>query len=141
MRGSCLCGDVQFEIDMDSLGVTQCHCRLCRKQGGSASNTTTFVPVNKFRWLQGEGNVGKWRKATGFRSEFCRSCGSPVPNPLGDTDLIWIPVGLIDGDPDLKVVAHIYTDSKATWDPSVLAEPSFGEMPPFEELAALMHRP
>jgi len=139
MRGSCLCGDVGFEIDAQSLGVIQCHCRLCRKQGGSASNTATFVPRTKFSWLKGEKTIGTWQKPSGFRSDFCRHCGSPVPNPLGDTDLIWIPVGLIDGEPNLDVVAHIFADSKASWDPSAFAEQSFAQAPSFEELVVLMH--
>lgn len=139
MRGTCLCGDVQFEIDAESFGVIQCHCSLCRKQGGSASNSATFVPRHTFRWLKGEGQIGTWRKASGFRSDFCRSCGSPLPNPLGDTDLVWIPVGLIDDAPNLQMVAHIYTESMASWDPSQLTEPSFGEMPPFNDLVSLMH--
>jgi hypothetical protein len=134
-----LCGDVEFEVDIPSLGIIQCHCQLCRKQGGAASNTATFVPNQKFRWLKREAGIGTWRKSTGFRADFCRNCGSPVPNPLGETGLMWIPVGLIDGEPDLSVVAHIYTDSMASWDPSPLVEQSFSEMPPFEELAALMH--
>lgn len=139
MRGSCLCGEVGFEIDAQSLGVIQCHCRLCRKQGGSASNTATFVPRPKFSWVKGEQSIGRWRKSTGFRSDFCKNCGSPVPNPLGETDLIWIPVGLIDGEPNLGVVAHIYTDSKASWDPGQFTEQSYAEMPTFEELVKLMH--
>lgn len=139
MRGSCLCGDVQFEIDAKSLGVVQCHCRLCRKQGGSASNSAAFVPRRLFHWLKGEGQIGTWRKASGFRSDFCRSCGSPAPNPLGEADLVWVPVGLIDDDPKLRVVVHIYTESMASWDPSQLAEPSFSEMPPFSDLMPLMH--
>lgn len=139
MRGSCLCGDVQFEIDKESVGVIQCHCSLCRKQGGTVSNSACFVPNEQFRWLSGEDRIGRWRKASGFRSEFCANCGSPVPNPLGDSDNTWVPVGLIDGEPDLTIVAHIYTGSKANWETTVLDGECFDEMPGIDRLLALMH--
>lgn len=139
MRGECLCGDVQFEILVGSLGAYQCHCSLCRKQGGSASNTATIVRSNEFRWLKGEASIGKWRKATGFRSEFCRACGAPVPNAVGDTDLIWIPVGLINGTLNLKVVAHLHTASMAAWDPSELNNAArFEATPELSELLSLL---
>ncbi len=139
MRGKCLCGEVQFEIDIKKLAVVQCHCSLCRKQGGSASNSATFVPQESFRWLSGEMEISKWQSASGFRSEFCRNCGSPVPNPLKTSDLVWIPVGLIDGEADLQVVTHIYTNSMASWDPSQLTGACFEEMPGLETMVSLMH--
>ena len=49
MKGSCLCGGIEFEVTGLSGNIYQCHCTLCRKQGGSSSNTETVVPL----WLIG----------------------------------------------------------------------------------------
>ncbi len=138
MRGKCLCGDVEFEVLAESLGVYQCHCSLCRKQGGSASNSATIVAKNEFRWIAGEEKIGRWRKATGFRSDFCSSCGSPVPNTLDDSDFVWIPVGLIEETLNLIVVAHLHTASMAAWDPSQLTVARFETAPKLEELVAIL---
>ena len=50
MKGSCLCGAIGFEIDGPYPKLYQCHCSLCRKQGGSVSNTGLIVAADKFRW-------------------------------------------------------------------------------------------
>ncbi|OIO57759.1 MAG: aldehyde-activating protein [Alphaproteobacteria bacterium CG_4_10_14_0_2_um_filter_63_37] len=102
MLGQCLCGAVQFEL-LTRPKLYQCHCSLCRKQGGSVSNTATIVAAERFRWIQGLESIGSWVKATGFRSDFCRTCGCPVPNPLRDTPYVWVPSGLLDGDEPLGV--------------------------------------
>lgn len=138
MRGECLCGNVQFEVLVESLGVYQCHCSLCRKQSGSVSNSATILSQAEFRWLKGEAGIARWRKSTGFRSEFCSDCGAPVPNILGETGFVWVPVGLIDGSPQLKVVAHLHTASIASWDPTVLVGHCFDAVPDITELVSVL---
>ena len=49
-RGSCLCGEVRFEIDGFTDYVSYCHCKLCRKFHGAAFSTMAAVPATKFRW-------------------------------------------------------------------------------------------
>ena len=60
LRGSCLCGRVQFQVSGPFPKLYQCHCSLCRKQGGSVSNTGLIVAADKFRWLSGEEGIGQW---------------------------------------------------------------------------------
>lgn len=115
MLGQCLCETVSFEILTDIPQLYQCHCSLCRKQSGAASNCGTFVATADFCWRSGQDNVNNWRKDSGFSSSFCKTCGSPVPNILGDTELMFIPVGVL-ADVKRSVVAHLYCDSKASWD-------------------------
>lgn len=115
MRGSCLCEAVRFEVDGPFPRLYQCHCSLCRKQGGSTTNTGLIVAADKFRWSEGESSVSKWQRSTGFRSYFCSRCGAPVPNPLRDTGYVWVPSGLLDDDGPLEIGAQLHTASKASW--------------------------
>ena len=138
MKGSCLCGAIGFEIDGPYPKLYQCHCSLCRKQGGSVSNTALIVSVDKFRWLAGEAQIRTWTRETGFRSYFCSRCGAPVPNPLRDTGTIWVPSGLLDGDEPLEIAAQLYVDSKAAWDPLPSGAPHFETAPGLTELIALL---
>jgi len=48
MIGKCLCGEIQFEIKGELPHLYQCHCLLCRKQGGSSANAATFIHESKF---------------------------------------------------------------------------------------------
>lgn len=118
MKGVCNCGNVEFEIDRDNIKLYQCHCSLCRKQSGTYSNAATIVPTNSFRFLKGESLITQWKKPSGFRSEFCSKCGSPVPNSLRGSDYYWIPAGLLEDDTKFEIVSHIFTDSKASWEGS-----------------------
>ena len=112
----------------------QCHCSLCRKQGGSTSNTGLIVAADKFRWLAGEHAITAWQRTTGFRSHFCSRCGAPVPNPLRDTGLIWVPSGLLDGDEPLQIGAQLYVDSCASWDEAPGPGKRFATAPILPEL-------
>lgn len=137
IQGGCLCGNIKFKINDIGNKIYQCHCPLCRKQGGSASNTGTVVPLENLNWLKGERLIKTWTKPTGFRSSFCSNCGSLVPNRLRNFDYYWIPVGSLD-DGEFEISMSIYTSSKASW--SFLA-PNAGvyeTMPEFDEFIAML---
>ncbi|MGF2734582.1 GFA family protein [Marinobacter sp. DUT-1] len=116
MNGECLCGEVQFEIQCDLPNLYQCHCSLCRKATGSAANAATFVHQQDFRWLSGQDRITSFQKPTGYRSDFCSVCGSPVPNQLRGTELVWVPAGLLEEDFDTVVNVHLHLDSAAAWE-------------------------
>lgn len=140
MLGECLCKAVQYEITGDLPDFYQCHCSQCRKVTGSANNTGTFVKQTHFKWLCGEGAISSFRGEDGYRSDFCYHCGSPVPNPVKETDFMWIPVGTLQlSETDsAKVAAHLHTDSKANWDQICGEAKCYQTQPEFEELCLLL---
>lgn len=136
MYGKCLCGLVMFEVTGEVPKLYQCHCSLCRKQGGASSSTAAIVPNEHFQWLSGHERVFSWVSDTGFRSDFCSKCGSPVPNPVRSKPYYWVPAGLFEGDEKLTINAHLCVGSKASWD--VISAPGkhYEDMP---ELTELLH--
>jgi hypothetical protein len=134
MRGKCLCGQVQFEIVGSVLRLYQCHCSLCRRQGGSSSNTAAIVGKEQFHWLAGQEQISCWVKHTGFRSDFCSNCGSPVPNLLRSAAYYWVPAGLLGGEIRAVVAAHLFVGSKASWDVIGSAGTQYETMPEISEL-------
>jgi hypothetical protein len=139
VHGSCLCGEARFEVDGPFPWLYQCHCSLCRKQGGSVSNTGLIARADRFRWIAGESSIGKWQRSTGFRSYFCTRCGSPVPNPLRDTGYAWVPSGLIDDPEPLAIGTQLYAESRAPW--AILPEGvrRFDTAPALLELIDMLH--
>jgi hypothetical protein len=115
-RGSCLCGSVRFEYARAVTGVGMCHCSLCRKVSGAASNATIIVPEADFRWLAGEEIARVYTKPTGWKTTFCSQCGSPLPQKLRGSAAYWVPAGLLDDDPGVPTAGHIWVGSKASWD-------------------------
>jgi len=129
MIGKCLCEKIQFDISGDLPKLYQCHCSQCRKQSGASSNTATVVNADNFRWLCGEDNISKFRHVSGFRSHFCRTCGCPVPNPLLNTPLVWVPAGLLAHTGHSTIAAHIFVSSRGDWEAKPLTGEVFENMP------------
>jgi len=139
MLGECNCGEVKVEVTGQLPGLYQCHCHLCRKQGGSSSNTATLVDKQQFKWLSGELSVKRWRKSSGFSSFFCMHCGSTVPNPLRDSEYIWLPMGLFE-HVESEIVAYIYCDDKASYTRLHQGIRQFASMPTVEEFVAVLNQ-
>lgn len=116
LRGSCLCGRLQFEIEGPHSGIGCCHCSLCRKCSGTGSMATIVVDFGQLRWISGEDSVTLYERPSGYGSAFCSVCGSPAPDHDRRKRVYRFPVGLLDGEPDLPICDHIYVGSKASWD-------------------------
>lgn len=117
MKGSCFCGGIAFEITGKIPSLYQCHCSECRKTTGAAANAAFIVRCDNFRWLQGDGLIKTFVKASGFRVNFCMTCGSPVPNVISALpQMMWIPAGLMDDPLPVKITHHLHVASKANWD-------------------------
>jgi hypothetical protein len=140
MIGKCLCGEVEFEVVGIIPNLYQCHCSQCRKQGGSASNSATIVNKIQFLWKFGEKLVTQYTDKSGCNSHFCTVCGSPVPNKLGDSELVWIPAGALEDNEDLEIVAHLFVGSKATWENISNTGIQYEEMPSLDELNKILQR-
>lgn len=141
MKGNCLCGEITFELSGDLASIYHCHCSLCRKVSGSSSNSALIIPKQQFTWTAGTDLIHSFVTNTGFRSDFCRNCGSPVPNEFSNGQSYWIPAGLLSEDIDSEVVAHFFVESRANWDTAFLSDPlpKFKAMPSETEWKALFH--
>jgi hypothetical protein len=52
--GSCLCGEVAFEVEGPFDKFLNCHCSRCRKASGTAHSSEVIVKAGTLRWLKGE---------------------------------------------------------------------------------------
>jgi len=141
MIGKCLCEKVQFKVSGELPNLYQCHCSLCRKTTGTAANTATFIQQDLFEWLEGKPHIRSYVKESGFRSDFCATCGSPVPNLLRDTGMYFLPVGLLEETQCASVVQHLYTKSKASWDVIGGSAHQYDEMPDLLTLNESLQHP
>jgi len=61
VRGACLCGAVQFEVTVPTLGCCHCHCSICRRFSGAGYATFFQVSRERFRLLAGEEHLQERR--------------------------------------------------------------------------------
>ena len=130
LSGSCFCGAIRFEMSGELPPLYQCHCSECRKTTGSNANAGLLILRENFTWLAGAECIKTYLKDSGFRINFCPTCSSPVPNVVSQLPtMMWIPVGLIDGDLPSTVQHHIHVSSKANWDVICGAAQQHAELP------------
>lgn len=127
-QGSCLCGQVRFEIDGAFEHFFLCHCSRCRKGSGSAHGANLFATNAQFRWLSGESEVKSFALAgTRHARSFCLTCGGALPSVQGQ--LLVVPAGSLDTPGIKRPDAHICAASRAEWDCALEDVPSFNALP------------
>ncbi|HEY8616836.1 GFA family protein [Phenylobacterium sp.] len=115
--GSCLCGEVRFEVVGEFEHFFLCHCTRCQKDTGSAHAANLFSVSAKIEWLSGQSHVRTFNvPSTRHEKSFCSICGSAVPSLQMNGGLLVVPAGSLDSAIDLRPSAHIMVESRASWD-------------------------
>jgi hypothetical protein len=138
-QGSCLCGDVVYEVDFAPTKLVNCHCSRCRKSRGAEYATNFFARPDQLRWVRGGDKVKHYKlpDAQVFSTAFCKGCGSLMPAMFEAMKMYNVPVGALDTPVDAKPHMHIYTTSKAPWNGITDNALQFDEMPPRERFREL----
>ncbi len=106
MKGSCLCGGVEFAVTAPLRPVIACHCTQCRKQSGHFW-AASAVALAGFRLVRSE--TLAWFAASGTaRRGFCNGCGAFLFWQATGSDQISFAAGALDGPTGLKIAEEWY---------------------------------
>ena len=130
LSGSCLCGDVAFEIAGPVTEMGNCHCSMCRKFHGAAFATFGIAAPSDFRWLRGDGDVVHFKSSQRGWRNFCPRCGSGVPACPPGGPFALVPMGNVADDPNAAPELHFFVGSKASWHRIADDLPRHEEYPP-----------
>ncbi|NIJ22351.1 hypothetical protein FHS95_004066 [Sphingomonas naasensis] len=122
-HGSCHCGAVRFEAEIDlAAGTGKCNCSICTKR----RNWGALLKPEAFRLLSGEEVLSDYSFGTGQGSHrFCSNCGC-APFSTGDVPQIGgafvsVQLGSLDDatDEELAAAPVNYGDGRnnAWWQP------------------------
>lgn len=131
-NGTCLCGDITWEVSGDFSMLVNCHCSICRKVHGSACATFVAVPGENFRWTSGEDKIANYASSDKGERPFCPRCGSVVASVLNGDG--FMPAGNMDGPINRPLDSHIFVADKACWYEITDDAPCFDAYPPAHEV-------
>jgi hypothetical protein len=132
LKGSCLCGAVQYEVTGEPQRFYHCHCSRCRKATGTGHASNLFLQPAALRWLSGAEQIRTFKvpEAKRFTNTFCATCGGRLPRQPPDSDFVMIPAGSLDDAAPIKPQAIIFADSRASWSCTDDALPVYPQYPP-----------
>lgn len=130
LRGSCLCGQVRYEVEGPIEPAENCHCGMCRKAHGAAFSTNAVVRSADLRVVSGADLLTEYESSSGRRKCFCSRCGSQMfIRRLNRPEITVITLGSLDDAPSVKPMRHVFVASKAPWHEIDEALPRFDVYP------------
>lgn len=80
VNGSCHCGAITFDADIDPEKVRICHCTDCQQLSGTAFRVMVPCSESDFHLRTGEPKIYVKMAESGRRRQqaFCGNCGSPI---------------------------------------------------------------
>ncbi len=116
--GSCHCGEIAFEAEVDSSGLRLCHCTDCQRLSGSAFRANLRAPAAGFRLLRGEPRSYIKIADSGARRRhaFCGNCGTPIYACSADDPVSYsLRIGTIAQRAAFMPVSQIWRRSALPW--------------------------
>ena len=131
LNGSCLCGEITYQLVEDIKVFQYCHCSRCQKFTGSAHASNIIIDPDNFKWLSGEHLIGRFEVADAkhFATSFCKNCGSSLPWLTKTKKAFIVPAGTLDKAPEMKPMHNIYYADKADWYEDVDSLKKYDELP------------
>jgi len=119
VTGSCHCGQVAYEAEIDPAEVSLCNCTDCQKLTGSVYRVNIRASREKFRMISGRLSTYIKTAESGNKRahSFCPDCGTPVyACAPGDNPAAYsLRVGCLDQRAQLPPQRQIWCDSALPW--------------------------
>lgn len=113
IKGSCLCGEVTFEVEGPVPAPSVCHCSQCRKQSGHQWSSS-FVTEERLVLTRADGL--KWFNASrNAKRGFCGTCGSFLFWKHNDEPEISFSVGSLEQPTGMTLGRHIFVADKGDY--------------------------
>jgi hypothetical protein len=116
--GTCLCGQVKFQLTAEPLTYYACHCTDCQRRTGGGMRLVMRVDRTALQVLAGETNLLIFELHSGRqrRSRACPRCDTRLwAEPQGQPRIAMLLPGTLQNFRDFTPVAHIWTASAPPW--------------------------
>ena len=112
--GGCFCNAIRYHAGGKPLGVTHCHCSMCRRTSGAPVVTWATFPTAKLTITKGDPT--RLESSARAVRTFCGRCGTPLTFQEHDRpETIDVTVGSMDHPNNFAPLDHTWTSSQLGW--------------------------
>ena len=127
VEGSCHCGQIAYEAEVDPDKVRLCNCTDCQVLGGSAYRVGVPALRENFKLLRGQPKIYIKTADSGAKRAhgFCGNCGSPVwASDVSDQPPVYaLRVGCLKQKAQLPPRNQIWCKSALDWAANISGVP------------------
>lgn len=114
LKGSCLCGQVEYRVEDAFAYALNCHCSNCRRATGSAFKAFAGIERDKFAVTRGADALLTFGEPLAHDAR-CARCGSLLYSLVREGAFVHVTLGTLTDAPTIQPSAHIFVGSKAPW--------------------------
>jgi hypothetical protein len=74
-KGTCFCGEVQFEVTGEPAAMGYCHCSSCRTWSAGPVNAFSLWKPESLKVTRGADSIGTYNKTPISYRKWCEKCG------------------------------------------------------------------
>ena len=116
IKGSCLCGGVQYEYHGEIEELAVCHCNMCKRAQGAPFATNAPIRADLFRVITGEELLKTYFSSENKRRVFCANCGSPIYSQRTDSpETLRLRVGTVTSGKIPPPTHQAFCESISEW--------------------------
>ena len=125
-RGSCFCGDVQFEVLGQPEAMGYCHCSSCRHWSAGPVNAFALFPPHALRITRGSSSIATYNRTTISYRNWCTKCGGHLFTEHPTMGLVDVYAAML---PDLKFEPALHVHYQESVLPIPDGKPKMKDMP------------
>ncbi|WP_067563238.1 GFA family protein [Halofilum ochraceum] len=115
LKGSCLCGAIQFELSAAPSEIIRCHCRMCQKAHGASFASFARFRHEEFSLLAGADSLQTYRSSDVAQRTFCGHCGSSLQFMRDGRDTFGLAISALDTPLEPRPIQDYYAESRSGW--------------------------
>ena len=110
--GGCLCGNVRYRVEGDSIWAGYCHCASCRRFSRRVNN---WLGIRDIDFVFTQGQPAHYLDG-GVSRGFCRDCGSSLTYASTRfSDYVQLHLETLDNPEVVVPEAHVHCAEKVAW--------------------------
>ena len=128
--GSCHCKNIVYTINGALSDISLCYCQTCRKLSGAAYSVVARISAYEFKITEGKDSLQTYESSPGKVRYHCCKCCSPIYVIVkSQPEFVRIRLGVLDFDPIVNIVNHIWVSEKPEWHTINDSLPQYQEWP------------